>query len=171
MKVHMVNDRYGGGDLPAMAQMTMGGKATFHSKDVDKYPLLMSSPHGLFRIHTLLDNQPLLAEDCYRHAVWISVAEAKARGIVDDDLVRVYNDQAEIIMPAYVTSRVVPGTVNIFHGGWYRPGTTKTKLMPNGIDTRGAPNLMTHYDEHLPDTILDHNPCKALVQIEKWDGG
>jgi hypothetical protein len=47
----------------------------------------------------------------------------------------------------------------------------KTALMPEGIDTRGAPNLMTHYDEQpLPETILDHEPCKALVQIEKWEG-
>jgi anaerobic dimethyl sulfoxide reductase subunit A len=151
--------------------MTMGGKATYHSKDTAKYPLLMSSPHGLYRIHTLLDNQPLLSRDCYRHAVWISVADAKARGIKDDDPVRVYNDQAEIIMPAYVTSKVVPGTVNIFHGGWYVPGINKTALMPEGIDTRGAPNLMTHYDEQpLPETILDHEPNKALVEIEKWHG-
>ena len=164
------NGRYGGGNLPPMAEMIKGGRATYHSADVEKYPLLMSSPHGLYRIHSLLDNQPLLAEDCYRHAVWISVADAKKRGIVDDDPVRVYNDQAEIIMPAYVTSRVVPGTVDIFHGGWYRPNATRTDLMPEGIDTRGAPNLMTHYDEHLPDTIIDHQPCKALVEIEKWEG-
>jgi anaerobic dimethyl sulfoxide reductase subunit A len=169
-KVQFASGWYGGGHLPPMAEMTMGGRATYFSKDVEKYPLLMSSPHGLYRIHTLLDNQPLLSEDCYRHAVWISVAEAKARGIKDNDLVRVFDDQAEIIMPAYVTSKVVPGTVNIFHGGWYRPGPTRTSLMPEGIDIRGAPNLMTHYDEHLPDTIIDHQPCKALVQIEKWEG-
>jgi len=167
-KTH-ANKRYGGGHLPPMAEMVKGGKATYFSQDSNKYPLLMSSPHGLYRIHTLLDNQPLLNRDCYRHACWISVAEAKSRGIKDNDLVRVYNDQAEIIMPAYVTSKVVPGTVNIFHGGWYTPGKTKTALMPEGIDTRGAPNLMTHYDEHLPETILDHQPCKALVQIEKWE--
>ena len=167
-KTH-ANKRYGGGHLPPMAEMVKGGKATYFSNDSEKYPLLMSSPHGLYRIHTLLDNQPLLNRDCYRHACWISVAEAKSRGIKDNDLVRVYNDQAEIIMPAYVTSKVVPGTVNIFHGGWYTPGKTKTALMPEGIDTRGAPNLMTHYDEHLPETILDHQPCKALVQIEKWE--
>ena len=164
------NGRYGGGKLPPMAEMITGGHATYYSRDAVKYPLLMSSPHGLYRIHSLLDNQPLLNQDCYRHAVWISVADAKVRGIKDNDSVRVFNDQAEIIMPAYVTSRVVPGTVNIFHGGWYRPGKTKTALMPEGIDTRGAPNLMTHYDEHLPDTILDHQPCKALVEIEKWEG-
>ena len=169
-KAYVANGRYGGGNLPPMAEMTMGGRATYHSKDTEKYPLLMSSPHGLYRIHTLLDNQPLLNQDCYRHAIWISVADAKARGIKDDDLVRVHNDKAEIIMPAYVTSRVVPGTVNIFHGGWYTPNTIKTDLMPEGIDTRGAPNLLTHYDEHLPDTIIDHQPCKALVEIERWEG-
>jgi anaerobic dimethyl sulfoxide reductase subunit A len=169
-KMRPANGRYGGGNLPPIAKMQIGGMSTYHSKDVKDYPLLMSSPHGLFRIHTLLDNQPLLSQDCYRHAVWISVADAKARGISDDDKVRVYNDQAEIIMPAYVTSRVVPGTVNIFHGGWYTPGKTKTELMPEGIDTRGAPNLLTHYDEQpSPETILDHEPNKALVQIEKWE--
>jgi anaerobic dimethyl sulfoxide reductase subunit A len=166
-KTHPANGRYGGGKLPPMAEMIKGGRATYYSTDTEKYPLLMSSPHGLYRIHSLLDNQPLLSEDCYRHAVWISVADAKTRGIVDDDLVRVYNDQAEIIMPAYVTSRVVPGTVDIFHGGWYTPSNTKTDLMPEGIDTRGAANLLTHYDEHLPDTIIDHLPCKALVEIQK----
>ena len=167
----VANGRYGGGNLPPIAKLSMGGKATFYSNDVGKYPLLMSSPHGLYRIHTLLDNQPLLNQDCYRHAIWISVAEAKARGIKDNDLVRVYDDHGEIIMPAYVTSKVVPGTVNIFHGGWYTPGKIKTILMPEGIDTRGAANLMTHYDEQpSPETILDHEPCKALVQIEKWEG-
>ena len=170
VKTHAANPHYAGGHLSPMAEMNQGGKATYYSNDTAKYPLLMSSPHGLYRIHTLLDNQPLLSRDCYRHACWISVAEAKSRGIKDNDLVRVFNDQAEIVMPAYVTSKVVPGTVNIFHGGWYKPGKTKTDLMPEGIDTRGAPNLMTHYEEHQPDTILDHQPCKALVQIEKWEG-
>jgi anaerobic selenocysteine-containing dehydrogenase len=170
VKTHNTNPHYAGGHLPPMAEMNQGGKATYYSNDTAKYPLLMSSPHGLYRIHTLLDNQPLLSGDCYRHACWISVAEAKSRRIKDNDLVRVFNEQAEIIMPAYVTSKVVPGTVNIFHGGWYTPGKMKTDLMPEGIDTRGAPNLMTHYEEHQPDTILDHQPCKALVQIEKWEG-
>jgi anaerobic dimethyl sulfoxide reductase subunit A len=159
---------YGGGKLPPMAQMTMGGKDTFYSKDTEKYPLLMSSPHSLYRVHSLLDNQPLLSGDCYRHAVWLNVADAKVRGIVDDDLVRVYNDIGEMIIPAYVTSRVVPGTVCIFHGGWYSPGENKNSLMPDGVDMRGAPNLLTH-NEDLPDTIVGFFPCKGLVQIEKWE--
>ena len=47
---------YGGGNLPPMAQMTMGGRDTFHSEETEKYPLLMSSPHSLYRVHSFLDN-------------------------------------------------------------------------------------------------------------------
>jgi anaerobic dimethyl sulfoxide reductase subunit A len=159
---------YGGGNLPPMAQMTKGGKDTFYSQDTVKYPLLMSSPHSLYRVHSLLDNQHLLSDDCYRHAVWLSVADAKARGIMDDDLVRVYNDLGEMIIPAYVTSRLVPGNTCVFHGGWYSPGKNKSNVMPDGIDMRGAPNLLTH-NEDLPDTLVGFFPCKGLVQIEKWE--
>ena len=51
VKVHVASGWYGGGNLPPMAEMVMGGHATYHSQDVAKYPLLMSSPHGLYRIH------------------------------------------------------------------------------------------------------------------------
>lgn len=160
---------YGGGNLPAMAQMTTGGKDTFYSKDVGKYPLLMSSPHSHYRVHSFLDNNYLLRDDCYRHAVWINVADAKVRGIKDDDPVRVYNDIGEMIILAYVTSKVVPGSVCIFHGSWYRPSVEKSQLMPDGIDLGGSPNFLTH-NEDLPDTIIGFLPCKGLVQIEKWGG-
>jgi len=160
---------YGGGSLPAIAKMTFGGRDTFYGQDADKHPLLMSSPHSLYRVHSFLDNNRLLRDDCYRHAVWISVADAKARGVKDSDLVRVYNDIGEMIIPAYVTSRVVPGSVFIFHGGWYTPDESKTELMPEGIDWRGAANTLIH-NEDLPLTAIGMFPCKGLVQIEKWDG-
>ncbi len=158
---------YGGGKLPPMAQMTMGGHDTFFSNDAKKYPLLMSSPHSYYRMHSWLDNNPWL-NDCYRHAVWINVADAKSRGLKDDDLVRVYNNRGEMILPAYVTSRIIPGEVAIHHGGWYIPGKEKTELMPDGIDRRGSPNILTH-DVDIPDTVVGCYPCKGLVEIEKWE--
>ena len=161
---------YGGGRLPPMAQMTTGGKDTFHSADTRKYPLLMSSPHSYYRVHSWLDNSTWLRTDCYRHAVWMHVADAKNRGVKDDDLVRVYSDIGEMVAPAYVTSRIVPGTVAIHHGGWYVPQDKRTALMPDGIDQRGAPNLFTH-GEDLPDTVIGTFPCKGLVQIEKLGDG
>jgi anaerobic selenocysteine-containing dehydrogenase len=98
------------------------------------------------------------------------VADAKSRGVKDDDLVRVYSDIGEMVAPAYVTSRIVPGTVAIHHGGWYVPQDKRTALMPDGIDQRGAPNLFTH-GEDLPDTVIGTFPCKGLVQIEKLGDG
>jgi anaerobic dimethyl sulfoxide reductase subunit A len=156
---------YGGGNLPPMAQMTLGGRDSFHSKETERYPLLMSSPHSIFRMHSFLDNQPLLNQDCYRHAIWMNVSDARSRGIVDGALVRAYNDIGEITLPTYVTSRIVPGAVCIFHGAWYTPGPTKNELMPEGIDTRGAPNLLIH-NVDLPDTIVGNFPCKGLIQVE-----
>jgi len=152
---------YGPGNLPPMASMTMGGKGTFYGRDAEKYPLLMSSPHSFYRVHSFLDNQPWLSDDCYRHAVWINISDARSRGIIDNNLVKVHNDQGQMILPAYVTGRVVPGTVFIFHGSWYKPDA-------NNIDRRGAPNLLIH-NEDLPQTIVGMFPCKALVQIEKWE--
>ncbi len=151
-----------------MAQMTKGGKDTFHSEKTRQYPLLMSSPHSYYRVHSWLDNNNWLRTDCYRHAVWMNVADAKSRNIKDDDMVRVYSDIGEMIGPAYVTSRIVPGTVAIHHGGWYLPRHEKSAIMPDGIDYRGAPNLFTH-NEELPDTLVGTLPCKGLVQIEKWE--
>jgi anaerobic dimethyl sulfoxide reductase subunit A len=159
---------YGGGNLPPMAQMTRGGRDTFFSEDTKKYPLLMSSPHSYYRVHSWLDNNIWLRTDCYRHAVWMNVADAKSRGVKDNDRVRVYSDIGEMVGPAYVTSRIVPGTVAIHHGGWYVPKKEKTDLMPDGIDKRGAPNLFTHGEE-LPDTVVGTFPCKGLVQIEKME--
>ena len=157
---------FGPGNLPPMAEMSSGGRDNFNGKDADKYPILMSSPHALYRVHSFLFNVPLLNGDCYRHAVWMSVADAKARGIVDNDTVRVYNDIGEMHLPAYVTSRIVPGTAVVFHGGWYIPSREITSLMPEGIDNGGAPSTVIH-NEDIPYTIHGFYPCKGLVQIEK----
>ncbi len=131
------------------------------------YPLTLISPQSYYRSHSSGFRNPLLHGDCYRHAVWISVADAKARGINDGDLARIYSDVGEMVIPAYVTSRILPGTVAVYHGGFYTPGGTKTDLMPDGVDRGGAPNLL----------IEDVQPGKMVngpdigsgpVQVEKF---
>ena len=66
-------------------------------------------------------NDPLLKDDCYRHAVWLSAADAASRGINDGDQVRVFNNVGEAVLEAYVTNRLLPGVAAIGHGGWYAP--------------------------------------------------
>ncbi|UCG67901.1 MAG: hypothetical protein JSW12_22445 [Deltaproteobacteria bacterium] len=51
----------------------------------------------------------------YRHRVWISTTDGKARGIKHGDMIQVYNDRGRVVMPAYVTTRIMSGIVIIHH--------------------------------------------------------
>ncbi|MCL4552344.1 MAG: hypothetical protein M1305_02145, partial [Candidatus Marsarchaeota archaeon] len=85
----------------------------------EKYPLMMLTPHSRYRVHSHFWTVPWLRGDVYRHAVWLSVADAKKRGIKDGDRVRVFNNKGDIILPAYVTSRIGPGVTVVRQGAWY----------------------------------------------------
>jgi anaerobic dimethyl sulfoxide reductase subunit A len=168
---------WGIGPMPPMVQWVVPGSNyapppgvqgapsgdSFWDPNVKNYPLYHMMPAAVFRQHSLHDNNPLL-NDQYRHAVWISVPDAKARGIVDNDLVRVYNEVGEMILPAYVTSRIVPGVVCIHSGGWYLPSQVKTNLNPDGIDIRGNCNILTH-DYLYPGMSM---PGASLVEVQKF---
>jgi len=75
---------------------------------------------------------------------------------VDGDTVKVFNDSGTIQLPAYVTSKIVPGAVVIFEGGWAAINTA-------GVDMRGAPNTITT-DTANPDGQW---PFHALVDVQK----
>ncbi|MFC1980034.1 molybdopterin-dependent oxidoreductase [Chloroflexota bacterium] len=134
------------------------------SEKARTYPLYVVTPHSQFRQHSTQDNNPWFRDEC-RHAVWLSVADAKARRVKDGDLVQVYNDKGEMILPAYVTSRVVPGTVVVRFGAWYTPSKVKSDRMPYGIDQRGASNFLTHDD--LYPWVVGALNCGNLVQVKK----
>jgi len=127
---------------------------------VEKYPLMLLSPHCRYRVHYLYWNHPWLRNDVYRHRVWLSIADAKARGIRDDDIVQVHNDRGKVVMPAYVTSRMMPGLVLIHHGGRYEPNSS-------GVDFGASPSTLLGGD-----SWSCHASAKAttLVQVELFRG-
>ena len=61
--------------------------------DVRRFPLFMLTAYSRYRNHTTFWNIPWLRGDCYRHAAWINVFDAQARGIKDGEMVRVSNDK------------------------------------------------------------------------------
>ncbi|MFC1987439.1 molybdopterin-dependent oxidoreductase [Chloroflexota bacterium] len=152
--------------IPPMAQWMLPWDSMLASK-AEKYPLAMLTSHSFHRQHTSQDNNPWVRDEL-RHSLHISFADSKARGIKDGDLVRVYNDKGEVIMPAYVTSRVTPGVVVIPHGAWPELSQVKTSLMSEGIDRRGADNFLTS-SEYFPWTVGAIR-CTELVQVEKFGG-
>ena len=118
------------------------------SKKVKEYPLYLITPHSFFRQHFTQDSNEWFRDE-YRTSVWISAPDAKTRGIKDGDLVFCHNDLAEALLPAYVTSRLMPGVCCLIFGRHYQPSKMKTEKMPEGIDRAGCCNFFTsneHYD-------------------------
>jgi len=122
-----------------------------------KYPLQLTSTHPKRRAHTQNETIPWLRE-LVQQEVLMNTADARARGVRTGDLVRVFNDRGEMIIPARVSQRIMAGVVDIPEGAWYTPDE-------KGIDRGGCPNVLTR-DEPSPCGAFTAS-SNALVQVEK----
>lgn len=127
----------------------------------EKYPLFLLTSHSRYRVHYVFWEHAWLRNHVYRHRVWMNAADARARGIKDNDLILVYNDRGKVAMPAYVTSRMMPGTVLIHAGG-------KAVHDKSGIDFGASPATLLGGDF---DSCLAPARATNLVQVEKYKGG
>ncbi|MDR1603368.1 MAG: molybdopterin-dependent oxidoreductase [Gracilibacteraceae bacterium] len=133
-----------------------------------KYPLSLVTPVTPYRCLSCHDQNKTMRDEVYRHRVWINTADAKKRGISDNDQVLVYNEFGQIVMPAHVTSKTMPGAACIHFGAWYTPNAVTTETMPYGIDINGACNLLIG-DNHLPHTV-NALLTAGLVEIKRFGG-
>jgi len=115
------------------------------------YPLSLCTPKSRARTHSIHGNQPGLGRvDPDR--VWLHPRDAAARGIVDGQRVRVFNDRGATVLPAKVTDRVAFGVVSINEGAWFIPDA-------GGVDTQGCANVLT--DDRPA-------PCGATTYNSNW---
>ena len=152
--------------IPRWEPLYMNAPASdspFHEK-TKEYPLSLMSAVSMFRQQSTNDRNPLL-RDCYDRTIWMNQVDADARGISQGDTVRVFNEKGESLTKAYITSKVMPGVVAIYHGRWYEPSAVKTELMPDGVDVGGASNVLTD-DVHFPHAV-GVNFKHALVEVQK----
>ena len=162
-------------ERPPVAHYIPYGKtwqeSRFHEK-AKKYPLLVVSNHPRWREHANQDDSMWLQEipthkmwvDGYPYQpMWIHPIDAGKRGIKHGDIVKVYNDRGAILCAAYVTERIVPGSVYVDHGARLDP----IELGPRGIelDRGGAINLICPKENapHIPLMVVS----AFLVEVEK----
>ena len=121
-----------------------------------RYPLQLITPHGKRRANNQFDSIPWLRE-VEPQTVWISIADARSRGIRNGDLVRVFNDRGVLALPAQVTRRLMPGVVQVEANAWWKPDE-------NGIDRGGCANVLIRDDPSIGGHFC-YNTC--LVEVCK----
>jgi trimethylamine-N-oxide reductase (cytochrome c) len=120
------------------------------SNRAKKYPLLLMSNHPRWRTHAQNDDIAWTREiatckvkgrDGYMYEpVWINPIDAKKRGIVNGDIVKIFNERGIVLGGAIVWERIMPGAISQDHGA--RADFIATGE-GNFIDRGGANNLIS----------------------------
>ncbi len=84
--------------------------------DADKYPLRFNTPHSRYGIHsTWKDNTLMLRLHRGGPLIELSVVEARARGLKDNDWAEVWNDHGRIIARVKIRAGEPAGRVSMNH--------------------------------------------------------
>ena len=141
-----------------------------------KFPLQMLTPHPRYSFHTQGDAKDSFLNDIEDHRVlvggyyyWVfrlNPADAEARGIRDNMLVRVFNEQGSVICVAQLTNRARPGVVH----GYESSALYEPLGEPGGSPDRGgALNLLTPKRlQFSRGDAMGNSNC--LVEVEPWTG-
>jgi biotin/methionine sulfoxide reductase len=136
------------------------------SRKASRFKLHLISNQPRLRLHSQLDNGPLsrAAKIAGREPLWISPADAAARGISHGDIVRVFNQRGACLAGAAVTEAVSAGVVQLQTGAWYDPDTPGQL---GALDRHGNPNVLT-LDKGTSKLAQGPSSQTALVEVERW---
>jgi molybdopterin guanine dinucleotide-containing S/N-oxide reductase-like protein len=135
--------------IPKWIEKSQTHDERISSERAKMFPLLMMSNHGRWRTHAQGDDITWTREigtckvpgkDGYKYEpVWINPKDAEKRGIRHGDIAKAFNERGIVLVGAYVTERIMPGTVYVDHGARHDP------LIPGWVDRGGAINTIAPY--------------------------
>ncbi len=142
----------------------------------DKYPVWLQSCHPDQRLHSQMCESKTYRETYTvkgREPVYLNPKDAKARGIKDGDIVRVFNDRGQLLAGAVVSERFPRNVIRIHEGAWYGPvgadGSKEGGAKVGALCSYGDPNTLT---QDIGSSKLAQ-ACSAytcLVDFEKFTG-
>jgi anaerobic dimethyl sulfoxide reductase subunit A len=183
-KMDFKKSRYGD-YVPPLPTYIESKDSIFNKELAKKYPLQLMTPHPRYKTHSMYYLNPWINEISDDVVVLMHTSDAKARGIRQNDMVKVYNDYGAIHIPAKVSERIMPGVTRIYDGSWSKfnsqgidvGGPADFDLQEKNLPPEGAFNYINHalFRGGNPNTLIGDNPSPTgsfnysgfLVQIEK----
>jgi anaerobic dimethyl sulfoxide reductase subunit A len=143
-------------EVPALPKYIQEWESPFGA-EAEKYPLQAIGHHYMARVHSTHANNDWLVE-AFPQRVFINPLDAETRDIKDGDLVRVFNERGETVLPCRITPRILPGVVDIPQGAWWQPDSM-------GVDRGGSINVLTSWRWTPYAYGTAQHTC--MVQVEK----
>lgn len=152
--------------------------AGFGYADCPGHPVWLDKPAPAFPLH-LLSNQPKTRlHSQYDHGSYsrsskirerepltMNPKDAQARGIVEGDVIKVFNERGAFLAGVIVSDGIRPGVVQIATGAWFDPLVRGER---GSLEKHGNPNVITR-DVGASSLSQGCSAQTASVEIVKWD--
>jgi biotin/methionine sulfoxide reductase len=138
------------------------------SELAERFPLHLISNQPYTRLHSQYDNggYSQASKVGGREPIRMHPDDARARGIADGDVVRVFNDRGACLAGVVLDEGVRRSVVQLSTGAWWdpeAPGDTAA------LDRHGNPNVLT-LDKGTSRLAQGPSAQTALVQVARHDG-
>jgi biotin/methionine sulfoxide reductase len=132
------------------------------------YPLHLIANQPATRLHSQLDGGATSQRSKVqgREPIRMHPDDAAARGLVDGDIVRVFNDRGSCLAGLVVDERLRTEIVQLSTGAWYDPQDPGD---PDAMCVHGNPNVLTD-DIGTSSLARGCTGAHVLVQVEKFTG-
>lgn len=144
------------------------GHPVWLDKPTADYPLHLLSNQPKTRLHSQYDHGSYsrASKIQQREPLTLNTDDARARGIRDGDVVKVFNDRGAFLAGVIVSDSIRPGVAQIATGAWFDP---LVQGEPGSLEKHGNPNMITQ-DVGSSSLSQGCSAQTATVEIVKWEG-
>jgi biotin/methionine sulfoxide reductase len=133
-----------------------------------RYPLHLIANQPASRLHSQLDGGATSQKSKVqgREPIRMHPDDASTRGLVDGDIVRVFNDRGSCLAGLVLDERLRTEIVQLSTGAWYDP---QDPADPDAMCVHGNPNVLTD-DTGTSSLARGCTGAHVLVAVEKFTG-